>query len=431
VLRCGAAYVPLDPAFPAARLRYISADADLDVALSDRDLPAGISAQTRVRLDWDARQISRQPARTPTGPVDSATPAYVMHTSGSTGYPKGVVVSHRNVVNLFAGMDQRVGIGQGDTMLALTTASFDPSVLELLWPLTRGATVAVADGDPGRFTDLCGRHRPSHFQATPTFLSAVTAHPRAMRALSRLRVLLCGGEALSSRLAAALMTGLPGAAVFNMYGPTETTVWSTVHPLDRGRDIIADVLPIGRPIANTAVRVVRPDGTDAAVGVAGELWIGGDGVAAGYLSKPELTADRFVENASGRWYRTGDLVRWRNGSLEFLGRIDRQVKVAGHRVELEEVESVLSRHPAVASAAVVAAERPGQAELHAYVRLLGESSAPDLRAFVSERLPAPMVPTRFVILAELPTLPNGKIDRSQLPAAEDAQSTSRKRSISR
>jgi amino acid adenylation domain-containing protein len=383
VLRCGAAGKSGSSGTYAARLRYISSDADLDVVLSDRDLPEGVTARATVRLDREADEIAGRAAQSPASETDSAATAYVMYTSGSTGYPKGTVVRHRNVVNFFLGMDEGIGIGPGDTVLALTSISFDISVLELLWPLTRGATVAVAgermierlapDGEPGSFADLCELHRPTHLQATPSFLSVVAAHPDALRALSGLRVLLSGGEALPSGLAAALMTGLPDAALFNMYGPTETTIWSTVHRLDPRGDAPA-VMPIGRPVANTVVRVVRSDGADAAIGVAGELWIGGDGVTAGYLGKPELTADKFVHDQAGRWYRTGDRARWGAGALEFLGRIDRQVKVAGHRIELDEIESVLSRHPRVGSVAVVARERHAETELHAYISPAGEAT---------------------------------------------------------
>ncbi|MFJ8629875.1 amino acid adenylation domain-containing protein [Streptomyces sp. NPDC093568] len=380
VARSGAAYVPMDPDFPADRLRHIATDASLDCLVTgpggpEEPLPAG----ALVRLDRDAADIAACPAEPLDGPAGPDDPVYVIYTSGSTGRPKGTVLLHRNVVNFFTGMDLRIGVTADDVVLALTSVSFDISVLELLWPLTRGATVAVAgermierlvpaDGEDS-FRELVVRHGATLAQATPSFLAAVAAQPEALDALRPLRALLVGGEAFPSGLARRLLGTLESVRVFNMYGPTETTIWSTVHELDRARDVHAAALPIGRPIANTLVRITAADGRETPVGVAGELWIGGHGVAAGYLDRPELTAQRFVEAGGDRWYRTGDRVRWRSdGALEFLGRIDRQVKILGHRVEPDEVESVLSRHPEVASVAVVAAQRPGGgAELVAYV----------------------------------------------------------------
>src|SRR5439155_7142080 len=292
--------------------------------------------------------------------------AYLMYTSGSTGRPKGTAVRHRNVVNFFIGMDRCIGVGPADRLLALTSISFDISVLELLWPLVRGGEVVVAPermidnlvpgGDRVSFAELCVRHRPTLVQATPSFFAAVASLPDALGSLGSARALLIGGEAFPAGVARQLTSALP-VRIFNMYGPTETTVWSTVHEIDRARDIEADVLPIGRPIANTQLRVATARGDEVPLGVAGELWIGGAGVAVGYRGMPELTAERFA-TVGQRWYRTGDRVRWRDdGILEFLGRFDRQVKVAGHRVELDEIESVLSRHPAVASVAVIAEAR--------------------------------------------------------------------------
>ncbi|MEO3842409.1 amino acid adenylation domain-containing protein [Streptomyces sp. B22F1] len=389
IARTGAAYVPMDPGFPADRLRYIAADAALDGLVSEAGGAEDPAACTVVRLDRDAELIAARPA----GPLDEGPrahdPVYVIYTSGSTGRPKGTVLLHRNVANFFAGMDRRIGLGGEDVVLALTSISFDISVLELLWPLTRGATVVVggermierltpADGEDS-LPDLLGRHAVTLVQATPSFLAAVAAEPAALAALLPLRALLVGGEAFPSGLARRLLTALPSVRVFNMYGPTETTIWSTVHELDRERDLHATALPIGRPIANTTVRVAAGEGREAPVGVAGELWIGGDGVAVGYLDRPELTAERFVATVEGRWYRTGDRVRWRaDGLLEFLGRIDRQVKILGHRVEPDEVESVLSRHPEAASVAVVATQPAGGgAELVAYVALAARTGDGD------------------------------------------------------
>ncbi|MEU5366932.1 amino acid adenylation domain-containing protein [Streptomyces sp. NPDC005925] len=395
VARTGAAYVPMDPGFPADRLRHIATDAGLDcLVLGGPGGPDGSSAldgllpaHAVVRLDRDAADIAARPTGPLPAPPAATDPVYVIYTSGSTGRPKGTVLRHRNVVNFLTAMDRRIGLTPDDVVLALTSMSFDISVLELLWPLTRGATVAVAgervierltpaDG-PDSLCDLLTRHGATLLQATPSFLAAVAAQPEALDALRPLRTLLVGGEAFPSGLAGRLLAALPSVRVFNMYGPTETTIWSTVHELDRAHDAHASALPIGRPVANTWVRVATSDGREVPVGVAGELWIGGEGVAAGYLDRPELTAERFVDTPDGRCYRTGDRVRRRaDGTLEFLGRIDRQVKILGHRVEPDEVESVLSRHPEVASVAVVAARRAGGgAELVAYVAPAGHGES--------------------------------------------------------
>ncbi|MER5769825.1 amino acid adenylation domain-containing protein [Streptomyces sp. NPDC001985] len=385
VIRTGAAYVPMDPDFPAERLRHIAGDAGLDCVLAGpgAEIP-DLGDRPVVRLQDEAGPIAaRSPAPfdCPAGPGD---PVYVIYTSGSTGHPKGTVLLHRNLTNFFAGMDRLIGTGPGATVLALTSVSFDISILELLWPLTRGAAVAIGgervidrlvpdpDGDPGEdsFTGLCERHRPALVQATPSFLSAVAAEPEALRSLRSVRTLMAGGEAFPSGLAQRLLTALPDTRVLNGYGPTEATIYSVVHELDRDRDPGAAV-PIGRPVANAVLRVCAPDGGELPIGAEGELWIGGDGVAEGYLGRPELTAERFVTAADDglRHYRTGDRVRRRaDGELDFLGRVDRQVKIRGHRVEPDEVESVLSTHPGVATAAVVAVDRAGgQTELVAYV----------------------------------------------------------------
>ena len=398
VLRTGAAYVPLDPDFPPERLQYVRGDAGLDCVITD-DPHGPMAADRAVCLPACAEAIATCPGHAAELAADVATSedvAYLMYTSGSTGYPKGTAIRHRNVINLFAGMDLRVGIGPGERLLALTSISFDISVNELLWPLTRGAEVVVAPermiehlspgGGEVAFSELCLRHNPTLVQATPSFFTAVTSVPEALLSLSEVRALLITGEVLPARLARDLFAALPDVQVFNLYGPTETTVESTIHELDRARDAEADALPIGRPVANTHLRIVDPHGHEVPIGVAGELWIGGHGVGVGYRGLPELTAQKFVtlETAgdASRWYRTGDRVRWRDdGILEFLGRLDRQIKIAGHRVELDEIEGVLSRHPSVASVAVVAAARAsGATELVAFVAPADHVVADDAQA---------------------------------------------------
>jgi non-ribosomal peptide synthetase component F/ubiquinone/menaquinone biosynthesis C-methylase UbiE len=403
VLEAGAAYVPLDPTFPLPRLRAIAEDAQISYLLTAEGTPEELTAAvTCPVVDLDARsaELAALPDSAPEGITAAAEDrAYVMYTSGSTGRPKGAQVSHRNVVSFFTGMDDRIGCGTDDVVLAVTSACFDISVLELIWPLTRGAQVVIAGeriihnlvrsdpvadatgnalGDladagvdeiaaaPHTLVDLCRRHGVTLLQGTPSLLSAVVTEPEALAALSDARALLVGGEVFASGLADRLMKALPGVRLLNMYGPTETTIWSTAHELDPAAAWTA--APIGTPIANTLVRVLDSHGRDVPAGVVGELWIGGDGVAGGYLRRPELTAERFVTLDGSPYYRTGDRVRRGvDGVLQFLGRTDRQVKIHGHRVEPDEVESVLSRHVDVDAVAVVPMTTATGTELVAYV----------------------------------------------------------------
>jgi amino acid adenylation domain-containing protein len=589
VFKAGGAYVPLDPGYPQSRLAFIAADAGIQGLISERGGLEDAPARWVLRIDADAAHIAAQPATPPPAEAGGEDAAYVIYTSGSTGQPKGTLIRHRSVVNFFAGMDATIGCGPEDAVLAVTSVSFDISVLELLWPLTRGAKIVIAgerlienlvrdeqacaaldfslpvpqgpsvgllDSDIARFADqhgfgilrgwpgtarpaqtqhaqpawlapdsppaafrqagqsgadlltalpgqdlnrlaakveayrqgraasglaggrvsllspvclaedaetvrrladgplraylaahdafraaangedlglagtadslaeslrrlaaigvdelacvvdfgqgadaalaalpalerlkdahreealeagqafdhLCRKHRVTLLQSTPSFLAAVAANGAALQSLAGARAILVGGEAFPVGLAGRLLAELPQARVFNMYGPTETTIWSTVHALDPARDLQANSIPIGRPIANTELLVLDAARRAVPVGVAGELWIGGDGVSGLYLGRPELTAERFAAppQTQGLFYRTGDRVRWRgDGLMEFLGRVDRQVKILGHRVEPDEVESVLSQHGQVGSAAVVAVKKDnGSAELVAFV----------------------------------------------------------------
>ncbi|MFJ9461719.1 amino acid adenylation domain-containing protein, partial [Kitasatospora sp. NPDC101447] len=345
--------------------------------------------------------------------------AYVIYTSGSTGLPKGVVVPQGALVNFVAAMGDRFGLGVGDRLLAVTTVGFDIAGLELFVPLVRGAAVVVAARDVVRDpVALCALVRSSGasvMQATPSLWRAVLVQDASV--VERLRVLV-GGEALPSDLAVELAAR--AVSVANMYGPTETTVWSTVW------DVVGEAAGsprIGRPIANTRVYVLDAGLRPVPAGVPGELYIAGEGVVRGYWRRPELTAGRFVADpfgsAGSRMYRTGDLVRWtRGGELEYLSRVDDQVKLRGFRIELGEIESVLAAHGHVAQAAVLVREdRPGDKRLVAYVVPAGEGRpvAAELRALAAGRLPEYMVPSAFVVLEAFPLTPNGKLDRRALP----------------
>jgi amino acid adenylation domain-containing protein len=418
-LKAGGAYLPLDPAYPKPRLAQMITDSQVGVVVTTAalrgELPLG--AARAVCLDADADAIARHPE----GKLDdgAARPehlAYVIYTSGSTGVPKGVMLEHRNVTSFFAGMDRVLGPKPG-VWLAVTSLSFDISALELLWTLTRGFTVIVAaeDDKAGAFAANVAAHGVTHLQCTPSMAGLLVSDEASRAALGRLSAMLVGGEALSPALARELHAALRGELI-NMYGPTETTIWSTTSR------ITSDAVTIGRPIANTTLYVLDARGEPVPIGVAGELHIGGAGVARGYLRRPELTDERFVANpfGPGRLYRTGDLVRYRgDGEVEFLGRLDHQVKIRGHRIELGEVEAVLREVSGARDVVVVARKSDvGGDRLVAYMAGAAPTAA-DLRRLLRERLPEPMVPSAFVVLERLPLTPNGKIDRKALPAPEE------------
>ncbi|HEX6909123.1 MAG TPA: amino acid adenylation domain-containing protein, partial [Longimicrobium sp.] len=425
VLKAGGAYVPLDASFPPQRLAWMAADAALAVVVTQRALADAVPPSDARVLVLDADDALA--AMPPTDPPPSGTGAeagiYVLYTSGSTGQPKGVALQHRSVVNFLACMRRLLGMGAGDTLLAITRLGFDISVLELLLPLTAGATVEVADGDtaaePRLLAARLARGGVTMMQATPaTWQALVESGWRPAPEMS----ILCGGEALPAPLAAKLAAA--GAPLWNLYGPTETTVWSAAHRVESA-DAEGGAVTLGGPIANTAIYVLDGGMRPALPGTPGELCIGGAGLARGYLGRPALTAGRFVPDPFGpvpgaRMYRTGDRARFRaDGRLEFLGRIDFQVKVRGFRVEPGEIEAVLLRHPSVARAVVAARGADVAARaLVAYVVPAdgAEVDATELLRAAAEGLPAYMVPSHLVVLPDLPLNANGKVDRAALPA---------------
>ncbi|MFE9635252.1 amino acid adenylation domain-containing protein [Streptomyces sp. NPDC006463] len=414
VLKAGAGYVPLDPEYPAERVAYILEDS-APALLLDAGAFAEAEAAAAAMPAHDLTDADR-PA-----PLLPAHPAYTIYTSGSTGRPKGVLITRRNVVNFLSFMADRFPLTAGDRLLAVTTIAFDIAVVEMYLPLLAGAAVVIAPRetviDPARLGALATASAATFLQATPSLFHAMTAEqPDAVRGLR----MLVGGEALPPALADA-MTAL-GAQVTNVYGPTETTVWSTAMDVTG-----ADSLPgIGDPIWNTLLYILDDRLRPAEEG---ELYIGGEGLARGYLGRPALTAERFTADPFGepgaRMYRTGDLARWRaDGGVDYLGRVDHQVKIRGFRIELGEIEAVLADDPALAQVAVVAREdRPGSKLLAAYVVAAPGAASPDpaaLRARAALALPDYMVPAAFVTLDRFPLTPNGKLDRSALPAPDFA-----------
>jgi amino acid adenylation domain-containing protein/thioester reductase-like protein len=428
VLKAGGCYVPLDPAFPEQRLAWMLADADPLVVVSHRSLADVLPALgcELLWLDEDQADIAEQPTSPPDCPATAEDLAYILYTSGSTGKPKGVELPRRAVVNFLESMRHQPGLHADDCMLAVTTLSFDIAVLELLLPLWVGACVELCPRDVAidglELQNLLATSGATAMQATPaTWQMLVESGWRGQPHLKA----LCGGEALPRKLAQGLLGRV--AELWNLYGPTETCIWSTVCPVTRAdlygkNSQSVSTVSIGRPIANTQIYLLTETLQPVPTGAVGRLYIGGDGVAHGYHNRPDLTAERFLDNpfrAGGRMYHTGDLARYLpDGRLLFLGRSDHQVKVNGFRIELGEIESTLTRHPDIAQAVVLPMPQDGR--LVASVVLRAGAVAPalgEVRGWLSQHLPAYMLPAVLNILPTFPLTPNGKIDRKALPTA--------------
>ncbi len=445
--KAGGAYVPLDPAYPADRVALYIEDSACPVILTRSDIAGTLPGHGAAVLEIDTDPRIPAAEGVPKAGVGPEHLAYVIYTSGSTGRPKGVMVEHRNVSNFFTGMDERLPHDPAGVWLAVTSLSFDISVLELFWTLARGFKVVLAseqnramvssrgaaedglDADDFSIGAQIIRHGATHLQCTPSMMRMLIGMNEGARvALGRVRHVMLGGEPLPGALVAELMR-VTDATIENMYGPTETTIWSSTERAAPGDPIVT----IGRPIANTQFHVIDEAGALVdTVGGSGELCIGGDGVTRGYLGRPELTAERFVADpfvrpeAAAAWgarmYKTGDLVRWRaDGRLDFLGRADHQVKIRGHRIELGEIEARLEDAPGVRQAVVLAREdRPGDLRLVGYLIADGTPDEAALRRHLAASLPEYMVPAHFVAMDEFPLTPNRKVDRKALPAPVQA-----------
>ncbi|MET9686096.1 amino acid adenylation domain-containing protein [Streptomyces coeruleorubidus] len=424
VLTAGAAYLPLDPGHPEARLAFMVEDSGACLVLADRDVD--FAGEVPVMR---AAELSAPPADLSfTGEVPAVHPeqqACVLYTSGSTGRPKGVAITHRGIVRLVCDADY-LGFGPGDVVAQVANTSFDAATWEIWGALLNGARLVGIRKDEALTPDLL-RARIEEHGVTAMLLTTALFHrcvDTAPAMFAPLRTLFFGGEAADARRVAALRTAVPGLRLVNAYGPTEgTTIASTYDVVDMVPD--AARVPIGLPIADTRLHVLDRYGREAGIGVPGELYIGGAGLARGYVGRPDLTAERFVPSPFGvgeRLYRTGDVVRRReDGVLEYLGRTDTQVKIRGVRIEPDEIASVLSTHQDVRAAVVDVQGAAGSERLVAYVVPRGERSAAprELRAHLAARLPDAMVPARYVTLSELPVTPNGKLDRRALPAPSD------------
>jgi amino acid adenylation domain-containing protein len=418
ILKAGAAYVPLDPSYPRERLAWMIDDSAVSLVVTDgpHELPE-IPAR-RIHAGLLLAGVNEERPDVTSGP---SSLAYIMYTSGSTGRPKGVGVEHRGVARLVRGLDY-VALGPNDTFLHFAPLSFDASTFEIWAPLLNAARLAVPR--PGLLAMDELADTLDRFGVTTMFLTTAlfqrlvdtpSARPRT------LRTLLTGGEVASPTHMARFLQAFPRCRLVAVYGPTENTTFSTWCNISPA-DVLGSSVPIGKPIANSTAFVLDTELKPLPVGVEGELYLGGDGVARGYVNRPDLTAERFVSDPftadpSARLYRSGDRARWRpDGLLEFLGRDDDQVKVRGFRIELGEIESALQRHEAVGDVAVVVVERGGEKELVAHV-VLGRDSCADeheLRTWLSRALPSYMIPHRIVVRGELPLTPSGKIDRVAL-----------------
>jgi amino acid adenylation domain-containing protein len=448
ILKAGGAYVPLDPAYPAERLRRLFADSQIALVLTQDRLVERLpdTGVTAFCMDRDWSQVLSYPTTDLAVTISPDQLAYMIYTSGSTGMPKGVLLSHRGVINNLVWRQNTWPLAAADRVLLNYSLSFDPSVWSIFWPLSAGATLVLVRSevryDSAALVRVIAAQQITVLGASPSQHAVLLEDP-GIAACTQLRYVVAGGEQLSGNLQQRFFSRL-AATLCNCYGPTEATIDATFWICPR--EDAPQAAPIGRPLPNVQIYVLDQHMEPLPIGGAGELYIGGVGLARGYHNRPDLTAEKFIPNPfgtpGGRLYKTGDLARYRaDGALEFLGRIDQQVKLRGYRIELGEIETALRQHPAVRDAAVIAREETGDMRLVAYVvenneprtensdgaedgslfQEHGQShrcSPQDLRAFLKDRLPEYMVPSAFVLLKALPLNPNGKLDRAALPAVE-------------
>jgi amino acid adenylation domain-containing protein len=435
ILKAGGAYVPLDPTYPKERLAFMLQDSGANV-VTDEDSLGSLPAMSgrAICLDRDWKDIAKQPSFNPSSQSTADDLAYVIYTSGSTGLPKGVEVRHRGIARLLFGVDY-AQLGATQTLLHLAPIFFDAATFEVWGALLHGGTCVLFPGKVPDAADLgtvLKKYRVSTLWLTAgLFNSVIDQRPQA---LSDVKQLLIGGEALSVPHVRKALEQLSNTQIINGYGPTESTTFTCCYPIPRtlGDDVTS--IPLGRPIANTEIYILDDHLNLVPIGVAGELYIGGDGLARGYLNRPDLTMERFIANpfstqTGARLYKTGDRARYlADGNLEFLGRLDDQVKIRGYRIELGEIEAVLAEHPRVRESIVIAGEgSAGDKRLVAYI--VPRESAPttnELRAHLKAKLPDYMVPSAFVFLDRLPLTSNGKVDHTALASQDHDVADSKK-----
>jgi amino acid adenylation domain-containing protein len=429
ILKAGGAYLPLDPGYPAERLAYMVQDTRAPVIVTQQHLAGQLPHHDGevVRIDADWEQIAQQ--HPDTAPLNTTRPgnlAYVIYTSGSTGRPKGVTGLHQGMVNRIVAQASIAAFENEDVCCQKTSIGFVDSIFEVLGPLSHGLQLVIADPaagrDPVALAKLIADASVTRMVMVPSLASTLVSELTARQRLSGLEVCTLSGEAFGKDLLQHLIEALPGCRFVNLYGSSEASADASYYVAGEWTE---GIVPIGRPISNTQLYVLDDGGDVVPTGVAGELYVGGAGLARGYFGRPDLTAERFVPSPFGdgeRLYRTGDLARWRaDGELEYLGRLDHQVKLRGYRIELGEIEAALVEHPDVHQAVVMAREdSPGDKRLVAYVVGHAEAVADvaALRVGLKQRLPDYMVPSAIVVLEALPLSPNGKIDRKALPAPE-------------
>lgn len=428
-LKAGAAYVPIDMAYPKERLAFVLADAKVSVLLSQERLVGQILEHEarEVTLDSDWPIIAIESDANPVNTADMTNAAYVIYTSGSTGTPKGVVVTHQGLANYLSWAADAYNIQEGYGAPVHSPLGFDLTITSIFPPLLAGHGIVLVPEEQrfeGLSTVLCTQHDFTLVKITPSHLEVLNQMLFPGDLIGTTRTLIIGGEALNSETLSMWRATVPEVRLINEYGPTETVVGCCVYEV-KVEDSYHGPVPIGRPIANTQLYILDKCLHPVPAGVTGELYIGGAGLARGYLERPQLTADVFLPNPFSevtgmRLYRTGDLARYRrDGIIEYLGRIDQQVKIRGFRIELGEIEAALNRHPGIAEAVVLARrDEPGDTRLVAYLvpRHDQGPSTNEVRTFLRELLPEYMVPTAFVTLRAFPLTPNGKIHREALPA---------------
>lgn len=429
ILKSGGAYVPLDPSLPRERVNFVLTDAKPCLLVTRTELLTELAGcSTRIlAIDAEQDQISAKSAENLVAPPKESKDrqlAYVIYTSGSTGRPKGVLIEHGNIVNYSIHVLRRLGVAEGDGSLICSSFGFDLALTGFYPVLLSGRTVRLCAEGQGAWSlqeELLRCKNLAPLKLTPSHLALLNQPLRSGLLTGRVRSLVLGGEPLPASIVRQWKTHAPGTRIFNHYGPTETTVGCAVGRVD---DLEGEIVPIGRPISNTKIYVLDPRLQPVPIGAVGEIYVAGAGVARGYLNRPELTAERFGADpfhavAGARMYKTGDLGRWRaDGTLEFLGRNDDQIKVRGYRIEPAEIAAQLSRHHQVAKATVIAhVDAAGQKRLVAYA-VRREGAAPtveSLRAHLASLLPEYMIPSAFVLLDAMPLTPNGKLDRHALP----------------
>jgi len=435
ILKAGGAYVPMDAQYPRERLAFMLEDTRASVIVTQKALAADLppTAAKVICIDSDWETISNAPKTNPANAVQPQHLAYIIYTSGSTGRPKGVQITHRGLTHSNQAR-QTYYDRSPESFLLLSSHAFDSSVAGIFWTLSQGGRLVLPspgqERDPAELVRIIAQHRISHLLCLPTLYELLLLAADDSKSLGSLQVVIVAGEPCPTELTSQHRRKAASARLYNEYGPTENTVWATVFEI---RETFSGrVVPIGRPIPDVTCYVLDPHLQPVPVGVPGELYLGGNGLARGYLNQPELTAEKFVTNpfstglqsgvSESHLYKTGDLVRYlRDGNLEFLGRIDHQVKIRGFRIELGEVETVLSTHPNLLNVAVIAREDvPGEKILTAYMVVKREPAPTilELRQFLLGKLPAYMLPAAFVALPALPQTPNGKVDRKNLPAPD-------------